>query len=1219
VIERFKKNRVFRFLASLRMAVILMVALAVIVSVGTVIESRYNAQIAGILVYKSGWFGALMSLLWVNIFFSTLMRLPFKAHHTGFVVTHLGILMLLAGGMITGSYGIDGQLRVVEGQASNIVGLPELSLKVASAKANTLQSYHVKRSLEPKAGEDLGLSELQGKTGIIVEKYLPFVIREQGYADRAGDDGAPAINFTLESSMFGSTGEWLHAKDRPEGQIGPALLRLIVDDGKTVPVKNKSRSAQKAAPKSDRRVASAGSVLVVRDASGAELGQFTLAELKKSPRAVKGFKIELIKQFEQASVVENRLVERGEKGANPALELKISGNGKTLREVAFAKYPDFSMGGSADIGIHLEYRVAGTTGQSEGAMPGGHPAVGAETRHNHPDMAETAGSGVASSDNRIEFRVSAAELKKTGNEPLPIKVVLYKNGKQFFERLVNRGETIETPWMGMKIKLDSVMRNAVAVDQVRPAQMRPRSQLAESALLVRHSSEDPSAAVWVVEGDFKTVGSGDNSYEVFYGMETVDLPFSIELDKFEKVDYPGTETPMSFQSTVRVDGKGDSILISMNEPLKMQGFTLYQSSYEMGPGMPTASIFSVNRDPGRGVKYLGSLVLCLGIAIFAIMRSRWYTGYRQRRFMKTQMAVLLISIFSVLGAPSATWAETAGMPATDPHAGHNHAPGEGDHAPAMLTAGQAKERFLALGKKIDSGLIAELPIQSHGRLKPFDTYTREAVLYLTGKFRFSGLDSVQLYLGLMISEAAEDFEVVNLRDPKLRVQLGFPSNQRHASLRALASSPLESLARPALARAEQDSKSLQPEEKSLVEAMQQVWLARSIISGSHLMQGLQPNGASNAASATIVEKLQQYFRALPENDPGVAGLAADAIAAARAQPFPELVKRNLNKMGLEVWYNKAHLFFWVAVAYFLIGLTLLFPVTRRRVTKNWVLAAAALPFLVHASGFAIRVVITGFAPVTNMYGTMVWVAFGVVLFGTMLYLLYKHDVIYGIIMVGAALTLFLTENLPLVLSPDMDPIVAVLRSNFWLSTHVLTITISYAGFTIAMLLGNIAIFRRIFSAFSNKSGSQERDEKFYKEYSHLTYRVIQLGVFFLTAGIILGGVWADYSWGRFWGWDPKETWSLIALLGYLAILHARHVGWLRGFGILAASPVAYLLVVMAWYGVNFILAAGLHSYGFSSGGAAAVGGFVLVQLMLLSVAGVLHNMKTRQQIGKAGV
>jgi ABC-type transport system involved in cytochrome c biogenesis permease subunit len=185
----------------------------------------------------------------------------------------------------------------------------------------------------------------------------------------------------------------------------------------------------------------------------------------------------------------------------------------------------------------------------------------------------------------------------------------------------------------------------------------------------------------------------------------------------------------------------------------------------------------------------------------------------------------------------------------------------------------------------------------------------------------------------------------------------------------------------------------------------------------------------------------------------------------------------------------------------------------------------------------------------------------------------------------------MTESLPLILSPDMDPIVAVLRNNFWLTIHVLTISISYAAFTISMLIGNSHLVMTIL-------GRQTQQRA--KDLAHLAYRAVQLGVFLLTAGIILGGWWADYSWGRFWGWDPKETWALIADLGYLSILHARYVGWLGPAGVLAAAPAAYLLVIMAWYGVNFILASGLHSYGFSSGGATIVAVFVGVQLLLLA-------------------
>jgi cytochrome c biogenesis factor len=130
-----------------------------------------------------------------------------------------------------------------------------------------------------------------------------------------------------------------------------------------------------------------------------------------------------------------------------------------------------------------------------------------------------------------------------------------------------------------------------------------------------------------------------------------------------------------------------------------------------------------------------------------------------------------------------------------------------------------------------------------------------------------------------------------------------------------------------------------------------------------------------------------------------------------------------------------------------------------------------------------------------------------------------------------------------------------------------------------------------------------------------------VGTLLLATGTMLGGVWASYSWGRFWGWDPKETWAFIALLGYLAILHGRMVGWIREFGMAVGAILGFLLILMAWYGVNFVLGTGLHSYGFGSGGYAYVGGFVAFELLVI-VAAVLRRRfeeaKKRQAMPAAG-
>jgi len=157
----------------------------------------------------------------------------------------------------------------------------------------------------------------------------------------------------------------------------------------------------------------------------------------------------------------------------------------------------------------------------------------------------------------------------------------------------------------------------------------------------------------------------------------------------------------------------------------------------------------------------------------------------------------------------------------------------------------------------------------------------------------------------------------------------------------------------------------------------------------------------------------------------------------------------------------------------------------------------------------------------------------------------------------------------------------------------MTITLSYAAFALALGIANVTLGCFLFR--SDKADT-------IRALSQLTYRAIQVGVLLLAAGIILGGVWADYTWGRFWGWDPKEVWALVALLGYLAVLHARLGGAIGNRCLAVMSVVCFSLVVMAWYGVNFVLGAGLHSYGFGDGGQGFVCSAIFFQWLYAGIA-----------------
>jgi cytochrome c-type biogenesis protein CcsB len=294
------------------------------------------------------------------------------------------------------------------------------------------------------------------------------------------------------------------------------------------------------------------------------------------------------------------------------------------------------------------------------------------------------------------------------------------------------------------------------------------------------------------------------------------------------------------------------------------------------------------------------------------------------------------------------------------------------------------------------------------------------------------------------------------------------------------------------------------------------------------------------------------------------------------------------RIQLEIFFNrfrpfqKAWIFFLAAFLCVLLSLGLKRALFYRAGIFFAVLGVAASVF-----GFISRCLLAGRPPVTNMYESVIWVSFGAVIFALLFEVIYRSRYFLLSGTAGATLGLILADNLPNVLSPNINPLVPVLRSNFWLTIHVLTITLSYAAFLLATGVAQVAV-----GYYAFKPEARER----IRNLNLFLYRSIQVGVVLIAAGTILGGVWASYSWGRFWGWDPKEVWALIALLGYLSILHGRFAGWLKDFGMAVWSVLAFLLILMAWYGVNFVLGVGLHSYGFSSGGFSSVMTFVAVQL-----------------------
>ena len=338
---------------------------------------------------------------------------------------------------------------------------------------------------------------------------------------------------------------------------------------------------------------------------------------------------------------------------------------------------------------------------------------------------------------------------------------------------------------------------------------------------------------------------------------------------------------------------------------------------------------------------------------------------------------------------------------------------------------------------------------------------------------------------------------------------------------------------------------------------------------------------------------------LPGVETAGAGLASRLTSVAPAN-YP-----TARDLAMEVHYNRAKPFRTAWLLYLLGFLALIasFPLA----SKNFARAGMALVvggFLFNGYGMLLRTMISGRPPVTNMYETVVFVAWGGVLFALIFEMVYKARYFAATAAGLATLCLILADNVP-ILDGAIAPLVPVLRDNMWLTIHVLTIMLGYAAFTLAMGLGHLNLGLYFFAPGK---------VSLLKSLSLFLYRALQVGTLFLAVGTLLGGVWASYSWGRFWGWDPKETWALIALLGYLAILHGRFVGWIKDFGLAVGAILGYLLVLMAWYGVNFVLGTGLHSYGFGSGGYTYIGAFVAFEVAVIVAAVLRRRAEMHRQV-----
>lgn len=510
--------------------------------------------------------------------------------------------------------------------------------------------------------------------------------------------------------------------------------------------------------------------------------------------------------------------------------------------------------------------------------------------------------------------------------------------------------------------------------------------------------------------------------------------------------------------------------------------------------------------------------------------------------------------------------------------------------------------------------LQNLAVQLDGRKKPLDTVARETVEQIHGKNRYIGkkgekLDYLATYLSLWFNDRdwnEEPFILFSYRPLKERV--GLNPAQQYFSFSELVQSDLSPII---LATREKQAEGIElsRDDREVLTIEDRLALMAATVGNEDLP--IVPHPQEIKGTWLGIKQAEKYYQPMqvrslqanyaslkqaylfePQNQTKLGNIASQLYAKlASLSPYVYPQTSNLRR---EVRFFNLHPFKKAWLIYSLAFSLMLLVLLVSSLDFYWgAMGLFSAGLLIHGYAFLVRMQIAARPPVTNMYESVIWVSFGIAAIALLFEYIYRAKYYLLAAAPLSVICLILADSLPAILDPTIKPLVPVLRDNFWLSIHVPTITLSYASFALAFGLGHIILWHYLL---------QPNAKQVIRSLSKWNYGVIQVGVLLLTTGIILGGIWAHFSWGRFWGWDPKETWALIALMCYVVPLHGRLVGWLADFGMAVTSVIAFNAVLMAWYGVNFVLGTGLHSYGFGTGDSQLfITGFVVLDLLFVLI------------------
>ena len=705
----------------------------------------------------------------------------------------------------------------------------------------------------------------------------------------------------------------------------------------------------------------------------------------------------------------------------------------------------------------------------------------------------------------------------------------------------------------------------------------------------------------------KKVTIDDLDFYLSYGSDEVQLPFSIKLNDFIAEKYPGTvNSYSSFKSKVTVeDDKIFDYDIFMNNILNHKGYRFFQASFDPDE---KGTVLSVNDDFwGTFITYAGYLLL------FISMTAIFFAGNTRFKFLakqlnkKTSLIIFLLSS-TVLSAQSLD----ANL--------------KTEFIDSIISASVISEDHAnSFGKIIiqDSG----------GRMKPANTFSSELLRKVSRSNSYNGLNSDQVLLSIMDNPGVWfNAPIVYIKSGQkgdtIKKIIGIDQKIKRAPLVSF----FDSLGNYKLAtNLEKAYLSNIPSqiEKDIIELDRRVNLLYSALEGKIMRMFPVPNDINNkwisypeiseynyegADSLYVNNVLNLYFQTLrvakQDQDYRQSEELLESIKGFQKKYGGQVMPSDF-KINSEVVYNKVDIFNRLYKWYLFAGLGLLIILIFQIFYDNkfssyliklfeWLIFTL---FVLNTIGLAARWYIAGHAPWSDAYESIIFVAWATVIFG----IIFGRKSYFTL----ASSTFVASIILSIANMNWLDPSIANLQpvlDSYWLMIHVAVIVGSYGPFAIGMILGIVTLILTVIATKKNRKIFSRKLE----ELTIVNELSLTIGLVMLTIGNFLGGMWANESWGRYWGWDPKETWALISIMVYTAVLHLRIIPRLNNkwlFNLM--SIISFAAIMMTYFGVNFYLV-GLHSY--ASGDKIITPDFVYYSTVFVFILGLISyfaNKKTK--------